>query len=94
MEKDTILLQILDNEITRADMYEYGYTYAKMLPLTMKKAIEFWEKGLQVYILYEDNTEAAINCLDEIMEYGEKGTIFGMEKDTWNLHIFKDEKKR
>lgn len=93
-EQDLVTLQVPDNNITVTGMHEYGYTYKGMLPLTTKKAKELYKEGLELYVLYENDTETAIDDMDEIIEHGMKEGIFGIEIETWLQYIEKVQKQK
>ena len=82
-----------DSAITVAEQIEYGYSdYDNMLPLTEQRAIDLFEHGVQVYLLYPDGTEAAADDVNHIK--GHDG-IFGVESEDWvNSAMFKAEKAK
>lgn len=66
-----------DPTTTIADMHEYGYHYDGMIPFGKERALELFDAGNEVYMLYEDNTEGAAFERADIEKF--KG-IFGVEK--------------
>lgn len=67
--------------ITTDEMLTYGYHWTGMLPLDAKTAIKIWNDGNhQLYALYQDDTESAIENLESLIEHAERGRIFGIEK--------------
>jgi len=73
-----------DGMVGLSEMYEYGYTWAEMLPLTQERALELFDHDLPVYRLYEDGSEATIEDRAEVMEHS---GMFGIEKDDWNAYL-------
>lgn len=69
-----------DTNISLTEMYEYGYTWKEMLPLTKQKALELFERDYPVYLLHNDGTESAVEDIKQITEH--KG-IFGIEQSDW-----------
>jgi hypothetical protein len=64
-----------------AEMSEYGYTdVAAMYPLTNERAVELFESGNPVYLLYPDNTEAMAFDVDEIKVHD---GLCGIEVNDW-----------
>jgi hypothetical protein len=71
----------LPDTVTLAEMSEYGYTdAAAMYPLTNERAVELFEGGNPVYLLYPDNTEAMAFDVDEIKVH--EG-LCGIEVSDW-----------
>nr|WP_110326419.1 YodL domain-containing protein [Hungatella effluvii] len=74
-----------DPTISMEEMQGYGYSYTGMLPLREAAAWELFEKeDMQVYCLYEDGSETAVESAVELHSHAEKNGIFGVEKDDWN----------
>ena len=74
-----------DPTISMEEMQEYGYSYTGMLPLREAAAWELFEKeDMQIYCLYEDGSEGAVDSAVELHSHAEKNGIFGVEKDDWN----------
>jgi antirestriction protein ArdC len=74
-----------DPTISIEEMQEYGYSFNGMLPLREAAAWELFEKeDMQIYCLYEDGSEAAVESAVELHSHAEKNGIFGVEKDDWN----------
>lgn len=77
-----------DPSITVKEMNEYGYQWDGMLPLQEEAARRLFEnEGVEIYRIYEDNTEGAVLSADEIREHAEQGGLFGVEKVTWQRHL-------
>ena len=74
-----------DPTITVKEMQEYGYDWNGMLPLQEAAAVQLFEKDdMQIYRLYGDGSEGAVESIEELRNHAEQGGIFGIEKDTWN----------
>jgi hypothetical protein len=71
---------LADPSVTMTDMYAYGYGWEGMIPLDKDRALELYDKGYQIYRLYEDDAEGAIDTRDEIVA---RGGIFGTEDSAW-----------
>ena len=68
-DSDILTLEPLsDPTVTLTDMYAYGYAWDGMVPLGKERALELYDKGHEVYRLYEDNTEGAIGSREDILE--------------------------
>ena len=47
------------------EMYNYGYKWTGMIPLTAEEARNlFLNDSIQIYRLYQDNTESSVESLD------------------------------
>ncbi|MCD8090175.1 MAG: DUF3849 domain-containing protein [Clostridiales bacterium] len=73
-----------DNSITAADRNKYGYTSDELLPLNTEKALELFDKGMPVYFLYDDNTEALVENKSDIERFD---GIFGIEVNEWEKSL-------
>ena len=83
-------LPMPDPTITVQEMNEYGYKWDGMLPLQEEAARRLFEnEGVEIYRIYEDNTEGAVLNADEITEHAAQGGIFGVEKEVWQRHLEK-----
>jgi hypothetical protein len=71
---------IPDTAIGISERDLYGYTYADMLPLTTDRAVELFNRGFAVYLLYSDNTESMAFDVSEIEAHD---GIFGIERGEW-----------
>lgn len=79
-----------DPTVSIDDRNSYGYTADELLPLSKERAVELWEQGLTVYLLYEDNTEAmAFDRADIDTHDG----LFGIEKVDWQVLYNGDKEK-
>ena len=83
----SIDLSIPDPLTTAADRDAYGYSYADMLPMSVARALELFDTGHCVYLLYPDNTEAMAFDRDEIRLFD---GLCGIERDDWeNSPVYK-----
>ncbi|MCD8089480.1 MAG: DUF3849 domain-containing protein [Clostridiales bacterium] len=73
-----------DISITADDRNKYGYTSDDLLPLNTEKALELFDKGVPVYLLYIDNTEALAENRAEIESFD---GIFGIEVGEWEKSL-------
>ncbi len=88
IEAQTVNLPLPDPSITVKEMNEYGYQWNGMLPLQEEAARQLFEnEGVEIYRIYEYNTEGAVLSADEIREHAEQGGLFGVEKATWQRHL-------
>lgn len=79
-----------DNSISIEDRNSYGYSDTSVLPLKENRALELFDKGESVYLLYQDNTEAI--ALDR-QELENHTGIFGIDKKEWaNTAEFKEQR--
>lgn len=68
-----------DMEITQRQRDNYGYDFTYMTPIDSKEAaLEAFDKGEAVYLLYPDNTEGMAESRDEIENFS---GYFGIEKE-------------
>lgn len=59
------------------EMYNYGYKWTGMIPLTTEEARNlFLNDSIQIYRLYQDNTESSVESLEEISA----PYLYGIEK--------------
>lgn len=73
-----------DPTITVKEMQEHGYDWDGMLPLREDMAIQLYEKDdMQIFRLYEDGSEGAVDSVEDLREHAERGGIFGIEKNDW-----------
>lgn len=73
-----------DRQVEISDMYDYGYTWEGMLPLTRGRALELMDCGLSVFRLGRDGTEGMLGSREEI--YAHDG-LFGVEKEEWVSYL-------
>ena len=79
-----IELPLPDSTISIKEMQEYGYSWDGMLPLGQEVAERlFTQEDIEVFRIYEDNTESAVADISDLREHAEKGGMFGVEKSTW-----------
>jgi hypothetical protein len=69
-----------DPTVSLADMYAYGYTWDGMIPLGKERALELFDAGHQIFRLYEDGAEGAIDTREEVLAYS---GLFGTEDPEW-----------
>lgn len=62
------------------DLINYGYTYDGMDGLNRETALEAFDKGKAVFLLYPDNTEGLAITRDEIEKFD---GLFGIEKQKY-----------
>lgn len=68
--------------LSEQDMFDYGYTWDGMIPLTMDEALYIWDfENRPVYKLYDDGTESLVEHRDEFFNHYCINGIFGIEKD-------------
>lgn len=88
-------LPMPDPTITVQEMNEYGYKWDGILPLQEEAARRLFEnEGVEIYRIYEDNTEGAVLNADEITEHAAQGGIFGVEKEAWQRHLEKPQQEQ
>ena len=73
-----------DPAIGVSEMNHYGYQYEGMLPLTKGKALELYDNGQPIYLLYPDNTEAMALGRSEVEAFG---GIFGIDRGEWERTV-------
>jgi hypothetical protein len=66
-------LSLPDSAWTQPEMFEYGYTEPDMFPLSEGRALELFDTGHPIYLLYPDNTEALVWERDEIITFSSDG---------------------
>ena len=66
-------------DISQQDMYDYGYTWEGMIPISKEQALELFDQDNEVFRLYEDGSEGLVVAREEIEKF--KG-MFGMESTT------------
>lgn len=76
-----------DASITEHEMFEYGYKWEGMLPMRAEMAFNYFELGIEVYAVYEDNTESLVSEVEEITIHAEKGGLFGVQVDDWLAYL-------
>ena len=58
-----------DPSITAAERNQYGYTEDDMYPLSAQRAVELYDTGHPIYLLFPDNTEALAEDRDEVITF-------------------------
>lgn len=85
-----------DESVSIKDMESFGYMFLpenEMLPLSTEKAVELFDKGANIYLLYPDNTEGQVDSRSDILN--SKGCMFGIErKDFENFTAFEQLKQQ
>jgi hypothetical protein len=84
-------LSLPDPAWTVPEMNEYGYTAEDMFPLSVGRALELFDAGHTIYLLYPDNTEAMAFDRDEARLYD---GLCGIERNDWeNSPVYKAQLK-
>jgi DNA repair protein RadC len=73
--------ELPDPQTDFKEMVEYGYTNLGMLPLYNERALDLYDKNTEIYLLYEDNTEAAAETREEIEKFD---GLLGIETEAWD----------
>jgi len=69
-----------DQTITTADRDAYGYAYDGMLPLNQDRAMDLYMQDHEIFLLFDDDTESAVEDSSQITEHD---GIFGIERECW-----------
>ena len=77
-------LSLPDPTRSADEMNKYGYTEPDMLPLSGGRAVELFDTGHPIYLLYPDNTEALALDRDEIITFSGEG-LCGITKADWEM---------
>jgi hypothetical protein len=85
--EDMAVEVVPDKTITQENMVEYGYDWVGMIPLREQAAEKLYDAGVEIFVLRQDNSEAAIDNKADITDHTEKGGIFGVEKVAWAKFI-------
>ena len=72
-----------DPTISVKEMQDYGYSWNGMLPLQQEAAERLFHEDLEVFRIYEDDSEGVVTDLDDLRGHAEKGGLFGVEKEAW-----------
>jgi hypothetical protein len=87
----TLDMSLPDPTVSVAEMRAYGYTADEMLPMSCGRALELFDAGHCIYLLYPDNTEAMAFDRDEIRLFDD---ICGIERNDWeNSPVYKAQLK-
>lgn len=78
-------------ELAQDTLEKFGYTYDGMYPITKEVAVDLLENYCDVYLIHEDNTEAAASDIQEILTY--EGCL-GVEKETWDRIAYRYEAQK
>ena len=70
-----------DPMVTVQAMQSFGYTDESMLPLSKDRALELMERGVTIYLLYGDSTEAMALDTREIIQHD---GLFGIAREDWD----------
>jgi len=73
-----------DPTISLAERNEYGYIYDGLLPLNRKRALELYDNGCEIFVLYTDNAEGAVDDRNDFFTYD---GIFGIEVESWESYL-------
>ena len=66
--------------LTQEEMFEFGYKWERMQPLTLTEAMDLFNSGkCTVYALFADDTEAEMDSKKMMLEYALMGCMFGKE---------------
>ena len=71
---------LMAEELSVEERDAYGYTYEEMMPLSREGALQLFDNGAPIFLLYGDNTESQANDRMEILEHD---GIFGIEGSDW-----------
>ncbi len=71
---------LMAEELSVEERDAYGYTYEEMMPLSREGALQLFDNGAPIFLLYGDNTESQANDRTEILEHD---GIFGIEGSDW-----------
>ena len=71
---------LMAEELSVEERDAYGYTYEEMMALSREGALQLFDNGAPVFLLYGDNTESQVNDRTEILEHD---GIFGIEGSDW-----------
>jgi hypothetical protein len=88
-KETTLDLSLPDPNWTVAEMFEYGYKREDMFPLSVGRAVELFDAGHTIYLLYDDNTEAVAFDRDEIITFSSDG-FCGITKTDWEMSPVRD----
>ncbi len=72
-----------DYTVTQEQMHEYGYSWDGMLPMSQAAARRAFIRGVQVYRLFDDDTEHEVESADDF----EEGALYGVEKPVWKIYL-------
>jgi len=79
-------IEMPDPTISVEEMQEYGYSWDGMLPLQEAAAMHFYEnESVEIFRIYEDNTEGAVESVEDLRDHAERSGIFGIEKNTFAI---------
>jgi N12 class adenine-specific DNA methylase len=91
---ETTLLSYADNDIS---LKEYGYQYEQMQKVPSDKALEAFDNGETLYLLFEDNTESMVEDRTSLSDHINDGGLVGREveivSEIANDNTFVDEEK-
>lgn len=73
-----------DSTISVKEMQDYGYGWEGMLPLRKEAAEKlFHEDSIELFKLYDDGSEGALDEIEEMEAHAANGGLFGVEKEAW-----------
>lgn len=73
-----------DAMVGLSEMHQYGYHSDGILPLGKERAAELSQKGYEILVLHQDDTEAIVHESEEMKSHD---GLFGIEKETWKKHL-------
>lgn len=83
---DEVLMEFMPDNLLLQQMFEYGYTYASMLPISRKIARELFDNtDLDIYTLYDDNSEALVESTEDLVL---DDVMYGVIKNEWERYYF------
>ena len=77
METITFMRLLQNREYTISEMYQYGYTDLRCIPLNGKEALRLFDEGYEVWRIYPDCTEGIVTTATEVIEHEDSGGMFG-----------------
>ena len=79
-QQQVLDMSLPDPLISGADRNAYGYTCDNMLPISSARAVELFDTGHCIFLLYADSTEAMAFGRDEIRNHD---GLCGIEREDW-----------
>lgn len=72
--------------ISVRDMLKYGYCWGGMIPVNLHTALELYGI-IEVYMLYEDDTEAQASTKEELQMHSNRGGMLGVDKKDFEKYL-------
>lgn len=66
--------------LSKKDMYNYGYSYIHMIPVSECEATHLFNINREVFMLFPDDTELVVEDISDIIRHAECGGMFGVEE--------------